>query len=496
MAIGTLDLCVLCCYMGIAVFVGIWVGKGQRDLNAYLLGGRDLPWWAILGSIVATETSTATFLSIPGLSYANETGDLRFLQLACGYIVGRSLIVFLLLPLYFRGKLFTAYQVLQQRFGGATKLTASIVFLITRNLGDGLRLFLTALALEYVLGWPLWACAIVVGVATIVYTVFGGMKSVVWNDCAQMLIYMMGGVLALGLIIYRLPDGWTTLVEFGAAHDKFRAFDFNLTFSEPLTFWAGLCGGMFLTLGTHGTDQMMVQRYLCARSQREAGRALFASGLVVFVQFALFLILGVALACYYDVFDADRVFDRTDRVFAAFIVEELPQNVGLIGLLLAAVVAAAMSTLSSSLNSSAAAVVSDFCEPRWKGSDRSLVRISQFCTVVFGILQILIGIAAEHLAAPVVSGALAIAGFSAGLLLGIFCLGVLTKRVGQSAALSGLGIGLTVLLVVKFALPLYDVTVAWTWFAVIGAVATFGGGLAVSWTMGSHSNDESELPDV
>ena len=481
MAIGPIDLFVLCSYIVAALLLGLWVGRGKRDLNTYLLGGRDLPWWAILGSIVATETSTATFLSVPGVAFAKETGDLRFLQLAMGYIVGRTIIVFLLLPQYFRGQLFTAYQVLEERFGGATKQTASIIFLITRNLGDGLRLFLTALALEYVLNWPLWACAVAIGLATIIYTVFGGMKSVVWNDCVQMIIYMAGGVLAFGLIIYRLPDGWTTFVEYGQAQDKFRLFDFTLSLSEPYTIWAGLCGGMFLTLGTHGTDQMMVQRILCARSRRDAGRALLASGLVVFVQFALFLLLGVGLACYYDLFHADRVFERTDRVFAAFIVEELPKNVGLIGLLLAAVVAAAMSTLSSSLNSSASAVVNDFYASGRKLSDAALVRMSQLCTVAFGLVQIMIGIGAQYLAAPVVSGALAIAGFSAGLLLGVFCLGVLTKRVGQSAALIGLVVGLAALLVVKFILPSFNVNVAWPWYAVVGSLSTYAAGMTASW---------------
>ena len=481
LAIGPVDLFVLCSYVIAALWLGIWVGRGQRDLNAYLLGGRDLPWWAILGSIVATETSTATFLSVPGLAFVRETGDLRFLQLAIGFIGGRAIVMFLLLPQYFRGEMFTAYQVLDERFGGATKRAASIIFLTTRNLGDGLRLFLTALALEYVLDWPLWACVVVIGLATIIYTVFGGMKSVVWNDCAQMIIYMVGGVLALGLILIRLPEGWSTFVEFGQTHGKFRLFDFSFSLSEPLTFWAGLFGGMFLTLGTHGTDQMMVQRYLCARSRRDAGRALFASGIVVFVQFALFLLLGVALACYFDLFQPGRVFDRTDRVFAAFIVEELPQNCGLIGLLLAAVVAAAMSTLSSSLNSSASAVVNDFFVSGQQLSDAALVRMSRVCTVAFGLVQIIIGIAAQYLADPVVSGALAIAGFSAGLLLGVFCLGVLTRRVGQRAALTGLVVGLAVLLFVRFVLPVVDVNVAWPWYAVIGSLTTFAAGMTTSW---------------
>ena len=293
-------MAVLALYMAGVMALGMWVGRGQRDLNSYLLGDRDLPWWALLISIVATETSTATFLSVPGIAYARAGGDLRFLQLPLGYLAGRCIIAIVLLPLFFRGQIYSAYQVLHERFGGTTKQAASLVFLVTRNLGDGLRLYLTAIALERLTALSLPTCITVVGVATIVYTVFGGMRSVVWNDCIQFVIYMAGGIIAFGMIVQRLPGGWDQFVVYGMDHDKFRVLDFSLTLSFPYTFWAGMLGGMFLTLGTHGTDQMMVQRYLSAHNQREAARALVLSGVVVLVQFILFLLLGVGLACFYE----------------------------------------------------------------------------------------------------------------------------------------------------------------------------------------------------
>ncbi|NOX56096.1 MAG: sodium/solute symporter [Planctomycetes bacterium] len=495
MAIGGIDVAVLAFYMAGVVAIGFWVGRGQRDLQSYLLGGRDLPWWAILGSLVATETSTATFLSVPGIAYAREHGDLRFLQLALGYIVGRCVIAVVLLPWFFRGELYTAYEVLHERFGGATKATASAIFLVTRNLGDGLRLYLTAIALREVVGFSLPACIVIIGLATILYTVFGGMKSVVWNDCVQFVVYMAGGVLALLVIGYRLPGGWDELIAFGTAHDKFRLLDFHWELADAYTFWAAVVGGMFLTLGTHGTDQMMVQRYLCARNQRDAGRALVASGLVVFVQFALFLFLGVALASYYDRFAPDVQFKKPDYVFATFIVRELAPNVGLIGLLLAAVFAAAMSTLSSSLNSSASAAVADFYLP-WRRKQLSAqhqVDVSRLMTVVFGAVQIGVAIGADRLSSSVVQDALAIASFAAGLLLGIFFLGVLTRRVGQTAALIGLIAGLIALLEAKFVAPTFGLKVAWPWFALIGAVTTFSVGYVASFAAErrhSPSHDE------
>ena len=482
---------VLVAYLAVVIAFGLWIGRsGGRGLSDYLLGGRDLPWWALLGSIVATETSTATFLSVPGVAFA-AGGDLRFLQLAIGYIVGRCLVTVVLLPQYFRGELFTAYQVLHHRFGGATKQAASLVFLVTRNLGDGLRLFLTAIALREVVGMSLPLCVIVIGVATIVYTVAGGMKSVVWNDCLQFLVYMAGGVAALVILVDRLPDGWTGLMAFAREHDKLHVFDFRWDLAEKYTFWAGLVGGAFLTMGTHGADQLMVQRYLSARNQRDAGRALVLSGLVVFVQFALFLLIGVGLAAFYAEFPPEQPFARADRVFASFIVQHLP--VGLVGLALAAVFAAAMSTLSSSLNSSATAVVNDFLR---QDTDRSeaeslrFVSISRALTVVFGIVQIGIGIAAAGFVDSVVEDALAVAGFSAGILLGVFALGVLTRRVGEWAALAGMLVGLATLLWVKFA-----TTVAWPWYAVIGASATFAAGVVVSLFLETNRRDSTETDE-
>jgi len=491
LAIGGIDVVVLGAYMAGVVVLGFWVGRGQRDLQSYLLGGRDLPWWAILGSLVATETSTATFLSVPGIAFAKQHGDLRFLQLTFGYIIGRWIISVVLLPWFFKGQLYTAYEVLHKRFGGATKQTASVVFLVTRNLGDGLRLYLTAIALREVVGLSLPICITIIGIATIFYTVFGGMKSVVWNDCVQFVVYMAGGLLAMAVILHRLPEGWTEFVAYGTEHGKFQLFDFQWSLSEPYTIWAGVLGGMFLTLGTHGTDQMMVQRYLCARSQRDAGRALVASGFVVLVQFALFLLLGVGLACFYDHILPGTVFEKGDHVFATFIVQELPFNVGIIGLLLAAVFAAAMSTLSSSLNSSASAAVNDFYIPlrRSELSSSHLVGVSRLFTIVFGVIQIAIGIVAESFSGSVVADALAIAGFSAGLLLGLFFLGVLTKRVDQTAALVGLIVGLIVLCVAKFVAPEFGVVIAWPWFALIGLVATFSVGYLASFL--TRQNDRT-----
>lgn len=494
MEISSIDAAICLVYLIAMVVMGLWIGRDQRDLSGYLLGGRDLPWWAILGSIVATETSTATFLSVPGLAFA-ANGDMRFLQLTFGYIIGRCIVAVVLVPLYFRGEMYTAYEVLEQRFGGGVKRASSLLFLVTRNLGDGLRLFLAGLALEKVLGLELNACIIVIGIATILYTYFGGMKAVIWSDCLQLVIYMTGGVVALILLVGNFPDGWRELWAFGEQTGRFRWFDsgFNsqpiTVFTDPFNIWAGLLGGAMLTLGTHGTDQMFVQRYLSSRNRRDASMAVVASGLVVFLQFCLFLLLGVALACFYDHIQPQS-FDHNDEVFAAFIVDYLP--VGLVGLTLAAVFAAAMSTLSSSLNSSAAAAVSDFYQPwltRQGGevSSKHLVNVSRGFTAMFGLIQIIVGIAASQLSRSVVNDALAIAGFTAGILLGVFGLGILTRRANQRGVLMGFVAGIAFLTWIKFGTP-----IAWPWHAIIGSAVTFAVGYACSrWISPSTSESDS-----
>lgn len=473
----TIDIAILAAYLLGAVAFGLWMGRGTATLSDYLLGGRDLPWWALLGSIVATETSTATFLSVPGIAFA-AGGDLRFLQLTWGFILGRWIVVLVLLPGYFRGELYTAYDVLNRRFGGSTRTSASVMFLVARNLGDGLRLFLTAIVLEQAVGWSLPASIAVIGAVTIGYTLFGGMKSVVWNDCVQLVVYVVGGFIALAVIISDLPGGWSQVQAFGVEHDKWRVLDLSFDLRLPYTLWAGVVGGMFLSLGTHGADQMMVQRCLAARSQREAGRAVVLSGFVVAAQFALFLVVGVALAAFYAEFPPAEAFNRGDSVFAAFIVNHLPT--GLVGLVLAAVFAAAMSTLSSSLNASASSMVNDLYLPLLndKPSAAHQVAVSRALTVAFGLLQIGIAIAARTMSESVVQDALAIAGFVGGVLLGVFFLGICTNRVGQTAALCGMCAGLAAVSAVKFATP-----AAWPWYAVVGAAATFSVGLITSWVV-------------
>lgn len=475
MSVGAFDLAILAAYLAGVVALGVAVGRGHRSFADYIVGGRSRPWWLILFSIVATETSTVTFLSIPGFAFSR---DLTWLQIALGFLIGRFAVALLFLPQYFKGSLYTAYEVLHRRFGGATRQTASAMFIVTRSLADGLRLFLSAIVLQEMTGIPLpWAAA-TIGATTIVYTFFGGIRAVLWTDLVQFAVYVAGAAVALGLIVGRLPGGWEQLLAMGDEAGKLRVLDLGLDWTEPYGLWAGIVGGVFITLGSHGVDQMLVQRYLCARSLADARRAIAVSGFVVFAQFAFFLVIGVALFCFYQLYPPEAAFERADRVFARFILDELPP--GLVGLLLGAVFAAAMSTLSSSLNSCATAAVADFYLPHAGGgvSAARKLRVTRILTVAFGLVQISVGVAGQWLRESVVASILGIAAFTTGIVLGVFFLGVVTRRVGQGAALIGLVGGLVGMCFVYFATPL-----AWPWYALVGSAMTFAVGLGASFVV-------------
>lgn len=489
-AVSPLDAAIVVVYIVATTLIGPWFARRQRDVKTYFVGGRDMPWWLVLFSIVGTETSTVTFLSVPGLAF-REGGNLMFLQLAMGYVIGRVVISLFLLPQYFRGELFSAYQVLRERFSPAVQRTASGLFLATRTVADGLRLFLTALLLHQFTGWSSDASVLVMGLAILAFTYLGGMEAVIWNDLIQFVIYIAGALLAAGFILSELPGGWDEFVRTGREAGKFALFDTVWDPTRAFNLWAGVIGGAVFTMASHGADQLMVQRYLCSRSLGQARAALTLSGLVVLVQFLLFLLIGVGL---FALNRSDLQGLRNDEIFGFYIVRALP--VGIVGVVIAAVLAAAM---SSSLNSSASAFVSDFYRPlRPSRAEGHYLNVSRVMTAVWGAAQI--GVALVTLRLPsdrsVIDLVLSVAGFTTGMILGLFILGSLSFRVSSRAALIGLIIGFfTVLLVwvpsepavwTRLAAHFSDaeqglpefleqwarLKVAWPWFAAIGTTTT------------------------
>jgi SSS family transporter len=488
--LSPLDLSIIVVYVLGMTLLGVWFTRAQKDLRTYFVGGRNVGWFMVLVSIVATETSAVTFLSVPGVAY-KKGGDLTFLQLSFGYIIGRCLVAWFLLPQYMRGDLFSGYQVLRERFGPTVQRVASGLFLVTRTIADGLRIFLTALLLSCV-GWSMETAILIVGVITIVYTYLGGMKAVIWTDLIQFVIKITGAVLAFVFILWRLPGGWDQFLAEGAAAGKFRLIDASWNPTEPLNLWAGIFGGAVFSMASHGADQLMVQRYLCAKSLRHARLALASSGFVILVQFLLFLAVGVGmyLLAQAGLFPDAAKAERNDQVFPLFIINELPT--GVVGVLIAAVLAAAMSTLSSSLNSSANALVTDFYRPlRPHHPEGWYVFLSRVMTAVWGVAQMVVAYGAYQSGSTesVVNRVLAVAGATFGLVLGLFVLGSLRKPVGSRAALVGLVCGAAAVVSVWLPTAFGSQVLAWPWFAPVGTSTTVLVAIAVGQFARNGSTD-------
>jgi SSS family solute:Na+ symporter len=488
-----LDFFVLIIYLAGTTALGLYIGRRQRSANDYFIAERSIPWWAVMFSVVASETSALTFISIPGLSYI---GNLGFLQVVAGYILGRIVAANVLLPRYYQGQLVTAYALLEKRFGLATRRFTSIVFMVTRGMADSVRVFATAIPIALILGgtvpkqYAMPGAIVLLGVLTIIYTYKGGMKAVVWTELLQASVYILGGLSAAVLLGRSIPGGWGTILDTASATNKLRVIDTYMGFDRPHTLFAGLLGGAFLSMASHGADQLIVQRLLSSRSLKDAQRALIGSGLVVFLQFTLFLMVGIGLFAFYQ----GRPFATSDAIFPTFILEQMPS--GLIGLIIAAILAATMSTHSGAINSLAAATTHDIYLPlsKRKADDAATLRFGKLSALAWGVVLTGGALLFKQQGTPVVVIALSIASFTYGALLGGFFLGWLWRRAIQRDAIIGMSVGLIVMSVVVFAKQLIPVfpsftdglttlsKVAWPWYVLIGTTVTVGTGILVSLT--------------
>ena len=469
MRIHPLDLAIVVAYLLAVTALGIHFRRGQQDARDYFLGGRTAPWWALALSIVATETSTLTIIGTPAISYG---GNLTFLQWIFGYLIGRLLIVLLLLPGYFSGEFFTAYALIEKRFGQKMRAVAASTFLITRGLAEGVRVSAIALVISVVLGTSERLAVFIVIALTVLYTFEGGMKAVIWTDVAQLCVYLTGSAVAFFVLLHKIPGGWSEITQTAAvAGHKLQVLDFSWNLATKYTFWSGLIGGAFLTMASHGTDQIIVQRLLAAKSRGDASKALLTSGVIVLVQFTIFLLIGVLLFVFAQHAPLLAPGERADRILPLFLAREMPT--GLAGLLLASIIAVAMSNASGALNSLAASSVLDFAALRAQTADPArLLRLSRTLTLAWGVVLICFGLVKWG---PVLEAGLTVASLPFGSLLGLFLLGTLDRRASAGGALTGMIAGLAaVLFVFRFT------TVAYTWYVLIGSCVTFAVGALAS----------------
>jgi SSS family solute:Na+ symporter len=469
MGFNWFDGFVVISYLVAITLFGSHFRKKQQSIHTYFLGGKTTPAWALSLSIVATETSTLTIISTPGIAYA---GNFAFLQLIIGYLVGRVFIALVLIPAYFKGEMYTAYELMQRRFGTRIKHATASMFLITRALAEGVRVFAIAIVVGIVLGsGDIWSI-LIISALTLLYTFEGGLTAVIWTDVIQLFIYLGCTLAAFFVILGMIPNGWQGVM--AAAGHKFALWDFSLNFRLPYTFWGGIIGGAFLNTASHGVDQLIVQRLLAARNERDSKIALLSSGVVVFFQFALFLLIGIMLFSFYQYHPGTLPPAANDKIFPAFIVTYLPHGVR--GIMVAAILAAAMSNLSSSLNALASTTVVDFYRPFLKkntGEDEQL-RISRWITVFWGVILTILAILSRGVNSVLEAG-LTIASITYGSMLGVFLLGVLTKRANEKGSIIAMAIGLVSMLAIwRFS------SIAFTWYVLIGTAITFTAGYVAS----------------
>src|SRR6204780_929277 len=430
MQIHPIDFAILALYLvGITLF-GAHFRRGQQNLRDYFLGGRSAPWWAIACSIVATETSTLTIIGTPGIAYG---GNLGFLQLVLGYLVARVILCIVLVPQYFQGEFYTAYQLLEKRFGARIKSAAAVVFVCTRALAEGVRISAIGKVVSVAFGTGERTSILIIATLTLFYTFEGGMRAVIWTDVIQFALYLAGSIAAFFLLLHKIPGGWPTVtLAAAAAGGKLTIFDFAFSLTKSYTFWSGLLGGTFLTMASHGTDQTMVQRLLASRNERDSKAALLASGVIIFAQFSLFLVLGVMLFVYAQHFALAIPGGDLDKVYPELIVHHMP--VGLWG-------------------------------------------------IVLGLLGLIRW-------GPVLVAGLTIASITYGATLGVFLLGTWNRRANETGALVGFVTGLVAMVAVRFLTPL-----AWTWYVLVGTVITFAvGSLASVFATGASKKARAQQP--
>jgi SSS family transporter len=476
-----IDSLIVVVYLIGSVVYGIYIAGKQKNTDDYFLGGKKLSWWAVGFSIVASETSTLTFISIPGLAYKS---NFFFLQLVFGYFIGRMLVTFFFIPAYFKGNLETAYDFLGKRFGLLIRKVSSSVFIVTRVLASGVRLFATAIPVHLITGLDYSVSIAIIGIFTLIYTYLGGLKAVVAMDVIQMFIYIGGAVASLLVIFSFLPNGMSDVINFAHSNgqNKFELFNFNFGnsfgefFTSPYTIIGALLGGTFLAMASHGTDQLLVQRLLGCKSKRDSQKALILDASLIVVQFAFFLFLGLALYAFYNGAAYDSLvlkstglkLTSSDEIFPKFIIENLP--IGIAGIVIAGVLASAMGTLSSAISSLASSTYLDLFKNSFhdiSSNPKREIFWSRIFTLIWGIVLIGGAMLFRDSKNPVVELGLSIASFTYGGLLGTFLLGLFFRYLKQIDALFGFISGILVMVLV-----IYFSEVAYTWYTIIGVFTT------------------------
>jgi SSS family transporter len=493
---NTADWLVILIYLGAMIALGVWFGKDQHNTRDYFLGSRNIPWWGIGASIVATETSALTIIGVPAIAYG---GNLMFLQMIIGYVIARVVLAIIMVPHYMRGEIYSPYQLLEQHLGRSARRFAGGSFLLVETMSAGVRVYVACIPIRLMLGEsicslggltdPILGAILMFVLLSLVYTYVGGVKAVVWTDAVQMVLFIGGGLYALFYIPTLLDGGWSGALKSAGEAGKLAWFNGDFTFSAPFNIWMGIIGGTVLVMSSHGADQLIVQRVLSSANVTEGRKALIFSGVIIFPLFLIFLLVGTMLWAFYQTHpmqialpESSPGIKANDFIFPIFMVTEVPN--GLKGFLIVAILAAAMSSISSAISALASVSTMDFVKPMLPKRDEAFfLRFSKHSTVFWSAA--LIGVAwLSREVQFVLNAAFSIRGLTSGALLGGLLLAIFWRRVGPRAALAGMIAAVLVMCVVYWPANLpftkdwwarqVGAEVFWPWFTLIGLVVTLG----------------------
>ena len=422
------DWIVIVAYLVGVIGFGVRLGHGQKNARDYFLGNRSISWWAVGLSIVATETSALTFIGVPAIAFG---GNLAFIQIIVGYVIARVILAIVMVPHYFKGEIYSPYQMLGEAFGPGVRRTSSVFFLIAGTLAAGVRIYVTCIPLQLMLGFGesgiLAAILLFVGLS-LIYTYVGGVKAVIWTDAIQFLLLAGGGLFALFYIPTRLTGGWSEAIHLASVNGKLDWFRGQFSLAAPFNIWMGLIGATFQVMSSHGADQLIVQRVLSCKSVADGRRSLILSAVIILPLFLLFLFVGVLLWAFYQQHafaiippEAQPGVSKNDYVFPIFILTEMPSVMR--GFVIVAILSAAMSSVSSALSALASVSTMDLLK-NWLGrewSEHRLLQFSKRSTLAWAAVLVVVAWLSQQ-AGSVLNLAFSLNGLTAGGMLGALLL--------------------------------------------------------------------------
>jgi SSS family solute:Na+ symporter len=492
------DWIVIIVYLVGVIWLGVWFGRDQHTTRDYFLGSRNIPWWGIGASIVATETSALTFIGVPAIAYGD---NIMFIQMIVGYVIARIFLAVVMVPHYMKGEIYSPYQLLEQHLGRAPRQLAGALFLGLETMAAGVRVYVACIPIRLMLGEeicslggiadPIFGAIVLFVVLSLVYTYVGGVKAVVWTDAVQMVLFVVGGLYAL-FYIPSLVGGWDVAMAKAAEGGKLAWLNTSFTFSAPYNIWMGIIGGTVLVMSSHGAEQLIVQRVLTCSSVSEGRKALVFSAVLIFPLFLTFLLVGALLWVFYQSHpfqiplpESRPGIRSNDFIFPIFMVTEVPHVMK--GFLIVAILAAAMSSISSAISALASVSTMDFVRQVIKGKDEGyFLRFSKYSTVFWSLALILVAWVTRKVEL-VLNLAFSLKGLTSGAILGALLIAVFWRRLGARATVVGMLASVAVMNFIYWPAKIeatsawwkrtFGVEVFWPWFTMIGTVVT----LAVAW---------------